>query len=131
MLIDNIPLIVQVSKNKKVSLNLNTYRNLHFQLNNKAKSILLDIIKRECLIEGILSTPPFEFLYTIFRRDKRKSDLMNVGSVIDKFVSDALVTLGYITDDNTDIIKKVTIIDGGVDKQNPHAKLEIRKYERM
>ena len=50
---------------------------------------------------------------------------MNIGSVLDKFVSDALVEIGLLPDDNTDIIKKVTIIDGGVDKNNPHARLEI------
>lgn len=128
MIINNIPLMVYVSKNKKVALNLNTYRNLHFQLNNKAKKMLLESLKREQLIEGLLPAPPFEFIYKIYRRDKRRSDLMNIGSIVDKFVSDALVTLGYITDDNTDVIKKVTVIDGGVDKINPHARLEVKKY---
>lgn len=120
--------MVYVSKNKKVALNLNTYRNLHYQLNNKAKKMLLESLKRDQLIEGLLPAPPFEFIYKIYRRDKRRSDLMNIGSIVDKFVSDALVTLGYLTDDNTDIIKKVTVIDGGIDKLNPHARLEVKKY---
>ena len=54
---------------------------------------------------------------------------MNIGSVLDKFVSDALVEIGLLPDDNTDIIKKVTIIDGGVDKNNPHARLEIKSCQ--
>lgn len=120
--------MVYVSKNKKVALNLNTYRNLHYQLNNKAKKMLLESLKRDQLIEGLLPAPPFEFIYKIYRRDKRRSDLMNIGSIVDKFVSDALVTLGYLTDDNTDIIKKVTVIDGGIDKLNPHARLEVKRY---
>lgn len=53
---------------------------------------------------------------------------MNIGSVLDKFVSDALVEIGLIPDDNTDVIKKVTFIDGGIDRVNPHARLEIKGY---
>jgi len=129
MKIDNIPLKIQISKKTKVALNLNTYRNLYYQTSNTAKHLLLSIIKRDCRIEGNLSNPPYEFIYTIYRKDNRRSDVMNWGSVIDKFVSDALVTLGYLADDNTDIIKKVTVIDGGIDKLNPHATLEIKSYE--
>ena len=129
MIINNIPISVNVSKNKKVPLNLNTYRNLHFQANNKAKHELLAAIKMRSFFDGQMPQPPFEFIYKIYRKDKRRSDLMNIGSVLDKYVSDALVTLGYISDDNTDIIKKVTIIDGGVDKNNPHARLEIKSCQ--
>jgi hypothetical protein len=88
-------------------------------------------IKLNGRFNGQLPQPPYQFVYTIYRRDKKRADVMNIGSVVDNLTSDALVTLGYIADDNTDIIKMVTVIDGGVDKQNPHAKLEIRKYERM
>jgi hypothetical protein len=125
MIIDNIPTYIYVSKNKKVALNMNTYRNLHFQANNKAKHNLMVAIKMNGDFNGELPQPPYQFVYTIFRKDRKRADLMNIGSVVDKFLSDALVTLGYIADDNTDIIKKVTVIDGGIDKQNPHAKLEI------
>ncbi|MBF0233480.1 MAG: hypothetical protein HQK65_10645 [Desulfamplus sp.] len=125
MIIDNIPTHIYISKNKKVALNMNTYRNLHFQANNKAKYGLLTAIKLNGKIQGTLSTPPYEFIYTIYRRDKKRADLMNIGSIVDKFTSDALVNLGYITDDNTDIIKRVTVIDGGIDKNNPRATLEI------
>lgn len=128
MIIDNIPTYINVSKNKKVSLNLNTYRNLHYQANNKAKHNLMAAIKLNGLFNGQLQSPPYEFVYTIYRKSKKRADIMNIGSVLDKYVSDALVTLGYIADDNTDIIKKVTIIDGGIDKNNPHARLEIKGY---
>lgn len=128
MIINNIPLTINVSKNKKVSLNLNTYRNLHYQANNKAKHQLATFIKLYGSFDGVVAAPPFEMVYTIYRRTKIRADLMNIGSIVDKYVSDALVTLGYFPDDNTDIIKKVTIIDGGIDKENPRANLEIKAY---
>ena len=125
MIIDNIPTYIYISKNKKVSLNMNTYRNLHYQCNNKAKHNLMVAIKLNGSFAGQLPQPPYQFIYTIYRKDKKRADLMNIGSIVDKFTSDALVTLGYLSDDNTDIIKKVTVIDGGIDKLNPHARLEI------
>jgi len=129
MIIDNIPLTINVSKNKKVSLNMNAYRNLHHMSNHNAKRNFMVDIKLHGNFVGVLSKPPYEFIYTIYRKYLKRTDLMNIGSVVDKFMSDSLVTLGYLTDDNTDIIKKVTVIDGGVDKFNPHATLEIKSYE--
>lgn len=126
MLITGLPIALMVGK-KRISLNLNTYRNLHYQISNKAKKVFVTFLKRECGIEGMIDSYPVELIYTIYRRDRRTADIMNVGSVLDKFTSDALVTLGYLPDDNTNYIKKVSFIDGGIDKQNPRAKLEIRE----
>ena len=128
MIIDNIPLDVPVSKRKKISLNLNVYRNLHYQISNKAKREMKLIIKN-CCKDGCISCTPVCLIYTIYRKTNRRADIMNIGSVLDKFVSDALVEIGLLPDDNTDIIKKVTIIDGGVDKNNPHARLEIQSCQ--
>jgi len=128
MIIDNIPLTINVSKNKKVSLNMNTYRNMHHFSNNTAKRNFMVAIKLHGVFAGVLAKPPFEFNYTIYRKNLRRSDIMNIGSVVDKFTADALVALGYITDDNTDIIKRVTFTDGGIAKLNPHATLEIKHY---
>ena len=123
MIIDNIPLSVKVSKNKQVAVNLNVYRNLHYQANNKAKHNMADIIKT-LAGDGKL-TFPIKLTYTIYRKDNRGVDLMNIGSVLDKYVSDALIEVGLIPDDNIRYIKCVEFIDGGIDKQNPHARLEI------
>jgi len=127
MIIDKIPLTVQVSGAKKISLNLNIYRNLHYQVSNRIKKRFVSIIRQNCQIEGTVKSFPVELIYTLFRQNKRREDLMNVGAIIDKFVSDALVKLGYLPDDNLDYIKKVSFEDGGIDKINPHAKLKIRE----
>lgn len=127
MIVDQIPLIVPVSRVKKISLNLNIYRNLHYQVSNKIKKRVVSIIRQNCQMEGVIESFPVELIYTIFRQNKRREDLMNIGAIIDKFVSDALVKLGFIPDDNIDYIKKVSFVDGGIDKVNPHARLEIRE----
>ena len=125
MIIDNIPLSVPVSKRKQVALNLNVYRNLHYQTNNKAKHAMKDVLHRELVGCGLLQDFPCKFVYTIYRKNNRGVDLMNIGSVLDKHVCDALVEMRLIPDDNIKYIACVEFIDGGVDKLNPHAKLEI------
>ena len=131
MIIDNIPLRVQRTKNHWQWLNLNSFRNNHYQVNNKMKhrfsSDLMAAIGdrvKEC------PEPPVELIYTIYRRDRRKIDLGNIGAILDKFTSDALVYCKMLPDDNTDYIRAITYIDGGVDKQNPRATLEIRHWEQ-
>jgi len=126
LIIDNIPLSVPVSKKKQVALNLNVYRNLHYQANNKAKKAVKDILRSELAECGFMNqTYPLRFIYIIYRKTNRAIDLMNIGSILDKYVCDALVEMGLIPDDNVKYISRVEFIDGGIDKLNPHARLEI------
>jgi hypothetical protein len=127
MIIDGIPLVLSLSKNKRFSMNLNTYRNMHYQVNNKIKKKFKEIIKHKCSIAGDIEIFPVVFKYYIYRKNKRKVDLMNIGSVVDKFTCDALVELGIIPDDNVDYISEVSFVDMGVDKQNSRALLKIEE----
>lgn len=126
MKINNIPLRYPKSARKYFYFNLNNYRNAHYQILNNAKRwlttwVLLLKIKQRC------PEPPLELKYTIYL--KRKADLANVGSVVDKFMQDALIKKKIIKDDNIDIIKKVSFEFGGYDKEG-RATLEIKKYAR-
>ncbi len=130
----NIPIYYTIGKKKpkNISLNMNWYRNAHYQVSNNVKRM---VFRRIVDTLNIKSDPCFPYIhselhfsYTIYRKTKRRADLGNLGSVIDKFVSDALVEKGVIEDDNTDIIKKISFIDGGVDKDNPRADLVIREF---
>jgi len=132
--INNIPIYykIGIKKPKTISLNMNWYRNAHYQVSNNIKKMvlnwLLEKLNKEshgCYMPYI--TGELKFQYTIYRKTKRRADLGNLGAVVDKFVSDALVELGVIEDDNTDIIKKISFIDGGVDKENARADLIITK----
>ena len=129
MIIDNISLRYKKNKKSFQSLNLNSYRNNHHHLNDSLKK-QFDTAFHELLAccDFVFPEPPIELIYTIYRRDKRRVDLANMGSVIDKYASDSLVNCGFIDDDNTDIIKCVRFVDGGIDKQHPRACLEIKRY---
>ena len=129
MIIDNIPLYIPVSKKKQIALNLNVYRNLHYQTNNKAKHNMSDLLRSEIVGCGLIQDFPVKFIYTIYRKTHRAVDLMNIGSVVDKFVCDALVQMRLLPDDSTKYISNVEFVDGGVDKNNPHAKLEIKSCQ--
>lgn len=95
-----LPWSVQITKNKKFSLNLNEYRNAHYQVLSKAKRIFNESV-----------IPPrkkgFDHIhveYIIMRKGKRKIDTMNVVSIADKFFLDFLVLWGVIPDDHSGIV---------------------------
>lgn len=78
---------------KKIMLNLNIYRNLHFQVNNQLKELFKPIALTHFKAEKIAIT------YLLEKTTKRKIDTMNVISIVDKFFLDWLVNNKYITDD--------------------------------
>lgn len=126
----DLPLSVQTSKTKKFILNLNAYRNVHYMTLSSAKHKYSNLIYAELgkrKIRKILKKP-LEIHYDYYHGNRRRHDVLNQISIIDKFALDALVKGGVIEDDNTDIIKKYVITDHGVDKDNPRAELRILKY---
>lgn len=119
------PLEVQISKNKKFILNLNHYRNAHYQVLNKAKHLFKEEISEQLTNIGILNSCRIEyFLYT---KTKRVCDVSNVCSVVDKFFCDAFVELGHLPDDNYKYLNTVTYRFGGVDFENPRVEIVIWK----
>ena len=107
MKIHNIPLRCPKSSRKWFYFNLNNYRNAHYQVLNKTKEwfttwfMLLKTKQKS-------PAPPLELEYKIWLR--RKSDLMNIGSVVDKYMQDALVKKRIIKDDSVEFVKKVSAL---------------------
>lgn len=122
----NLPLYVWVSGNKKFILNLNNYRNAHFQVLNKAKKLYVD----EVMVATKGKRPSFNggchIVYTLYQPTNRRVDISNPLSVIDKFACDALVHLGILPDDANKYIQSMTFVWGGVDKLNPRCEMAIR-----
>lgn len=119
------PLVINISKNKKYSINLNTYRNAHYQVNNKAK-----IIYAETLKDQIIKLPKFNKInieYVVYAKTHRRFDVMNVGSVQSKFFDDALVLNGKLEDDNYNYIPNESVSFGGVDKSSPRVEILINE----
>jgi len=127
-----VPLVVNrnINKWKPFYLNLNaliTVSRFPPQRNQIKKNYkkLIDPILDE--IEPIKG--PLKIIYTIYAKNRSKFDIGNVGSVVDKFLCDALVDKGILEEDNIDVIKSVEFVFGGVDKDNPRAEVEILKLQ--
>ena len=125
-MIVKVPLFVKVGTSKKVYLNMNTYRNLHYFTSNLLKKEVKRIVQSQvigeidwpCVVEIVLIVP-----------DKRRRDLSNFCSVADKMVCDALVEIGAIPDDSTDYIKEVRYLFGGIDKVNSGFLIRVSKKD--
>jgi predicted lactoylglutathione lyase len=105
-----------LKKNTKFYLNLNQYRNWHYQANNQLKRIFKDQISSQLdfKIKGKV-----HILYFYFAPDKRKRDLMNIISVVDKYFQDALVERNCIEADDTSVVTEIHGVYSGIDKENP------------
>jgi|TARA_B110000285_G_C15114841_1_gene613440 hypothetical protein len=124
-----LPLEVYYSKNKKFILNLNNYRNAHYRILSSAKKIYA-----ENLVDRIsypMYEEPVRLTYTYFAKSKRRLDVSNPCSVIDKFTCDALVKAGVLEDDSFEHIKEVVYKFGGIDKERPRCELEIAAMTQL
>lgn len=106
------PTRIKVSGKTYKSLNLNIYRNLYHQQLNYQKKALLEIVKPE--LRKIPRLGVIDLEYTIFTKTKRLIDTMNVGSIADKYFSDALVNCKVLKDDNTTYIRNISFRFGGL-----------------
>jgi len=124
----SVPIFFNKCKTKKSNwfLNLNNYtqasKNTSYRnsLKKKYAEIIRPVIKH---LEPIKE--PVKIIYTIYRHNKTKFDIGNVGAIVDKFTCDVLVDCGILEDDNYDYVKAVEYVWGGVDKDNPRADIEI------
>jgi hypothetical protein len=119
----NCPLQVWIGPRKKWIIGLNEYRKSnHFDL-NRAKIAYLSAVRGE-----VIKMEPFkqcEVFFTVWRKDNRSFDIANICSVHEKFLMDALVTLGKIPDDDYLHVTKSTYMYGGIDKENPRVAVAI------
>lgn len=91
--------------NKKFALNLNEYRNAHFQVLNKAKIIFKEQLFYSYPELKKIKANNLTVEYFIERNDNRIFDIMNVLSIVDKFFMDALVEIGCLPDDSYSQVK--------------------------
>ena len=123
----DLPLEVYYSKKKKFILNLNNYRNAHYRVLSISKSLYSDnLVPR--LKDFDRFTEPVSLTYTYYARSKRRLDISNPCSIIDKFTCDALVKAEILEDDSFKQIKEVVYKFGGVEKDNPRCELVISKF---
>jgi Holliday junction resolvase RusA-like endonuclease len=121
------PLSVPVSKNKKFIMNLNNYRNAHYQTLNKAKINYKAMVSDQ--IQKLEKAEQVSIEYILFPETKRKTDIGNVISIHKKFFEDALTELGIIPDDNYKHVVINVEQFGKVDKGNGRVEIFVRKLK--
>lgn len=110
---------------RKIYLNLNVYRNLHYIVNNQAKEIYNELMKP--YLSGLKFKGPISLTFQLFKKTRRKTDRSNILSIVEKFFCDALVHYGCIPDDNDDHITSTNYLTGGIDSENPRVEIEIKQ----
>lgn len=118
-----LPWKIPISKNKDFPINLNHYRNAHFQELNNAKIKFGQLVSP--LLGSVLCMESCTLFYVIFPPSKRECDVSNICSIADKFFSDTLVSCGKIVDDNFKVIPIVSFTIGHVDPVNPRIEVTI------
>ena len=119
------PLRVAKSKFKDWILNLNNYRNTHYQTLNKTK-----VNYKEAMDSQIKNLPKFskiKLTYVLYPATKRLTDISNVCSIHDKYFCDALVEAGKLPDDDYTYVPSVTYTFGEIDKDNPRVEIKIEE----
>ena len=120
----DLPIFIKQTKGKVKWLTLNNYRNWHYQTSNglkvKFKKEVTPLLKFN--IQGKVRID-----YYYYAPDKRKRDLMNVISVVDKFFQDAMVERGCIEADDLSIVVEVNSKSMGIDRDNPRLVAKITK----
>jgi len=111
---------------RKIILNLNVYRNLHYIVNNQAKQIYCEQMQEQ--LEG-LKFNKISLVFKLFKGSKRLVDRANIYSIQEKFFSDALVYWGVILDDNDEYTKQSIYLPVEYDKLNPCVEISIKEVE--
>ena len=123
------PLFVMLPRktraSKRVSLNMNTYRNLHHRTSNDAKKAYTKLVSEQ-LIDLDIQTP-VEITYKVYKASNRRLDKMNVISVVSKFLLDAITEYGCWEDDNDIHVKTETILPTELDRVNPRVEVIIKE----
>lgn len=123
------PLYVERNKKgDKEYLNLNKYRNWHYQTSNNLKKKYKEVMSKQIACLDYFSEP-IEITYTLYPKTKRLCDVANVCCCIDKFFCDALSEMGKVEDDNYLHIPKVHYEFGSVDKDNPRCEILIKRHK--
>jgi hypothetical protein len=123
----------KTKRDRTLSCNLNTYRNTHYHVLNEFKKRFYDELKFELRKLPVLETPIF-IEYTVYLKSNR-GDIMNIGSVVDKFFCDALQGKedqlhqtrkdAKIDDDTYDKVIGASFFCGGIDKAYPRCEVTI------
>lgn len=113
----------KTKKDKRVSLNLNEYRNWPYFLSNDVKVRFREAMRTQ--LEGVVIPTPCALYFTLYRGNARKGDRANVLTVVEKFFCDAATFYGCWPDDTDEYIYASHYQTGAIDRDNPRVELEL------
>ena len=114
-------------KDKKYSMNLNTYRNLDFRVNNLLKVMFKDYMASQ--LEGVVLETPVKVRIQVYKPTKRILDKGNVYGMSAKYLYDAMTEFGCWEDDNDDFVKSELLMPSIHDKGNGRIEFEFKTVE--
>ena len=114
----------KTKKDQKLSINLNTYRNLHFIVESKCKKLFKESVRNQ--LEGVEFNTPVEVSYKVYKQSARKLDKMNVIAICSKYLMDAITEFGCWRDDDDTVIKKEILLPTEIDRKNPRIEVVIK-----
>lgn len=110
-----LPIYIRTSKKKREQLvSLNWFRNAHYQTKDKIKKYYHKLVSEQLKEVKFTFDKQIQVKYQLFYKNPN-SDLMNVVSVIDKFLLDALQECNVISNDN---MKKYVYCEAKVGKKD-------------
>ena len=114
----------KTKKDKRVSININWYRNANYMESNSVKKAYKEIISDQF---GGLRRPDGKIScrYKYYAARNNSPDLDNFIGCHKKFFQDAMVDLGFIDDDNINFIVRNSEEYCGIDRENPRVEVEI------
>ena len=114
----------KTTKDKRIYINMNSYRNLHYLVNNQVKKMYLEAVREQ--LEGLTIQTPVEITYKVYKKTSRRLDKMNVVAITSKYLLDAITELGCWEDDNDDHVKTETILPTELDRANSRVEVTIK-----
>lgn len=112
-------------KDKIWILNLNVYRNTHYQILNQVKEKYERLMK-----DQIMALPVFKTVEAVFINYPKTAaipDTANVCCIHEKFFADALVKYGKLEDDKPEFWKGSRYYFGEIDRVNPRVGIALRE----
>lgn len=114
----------KTTKDKRIYINMNSYRNLHYLVNNQVKKMYLEAVRDQ--LEGLTIQTPVEITYKVYKKTSRRLDKMNVVAITSKYLLDAITELGCWEDDNDDHVKTEIILPTELDRANSRVEVTIK-----
>ena len=121
--------IKQTKHNKNAAITLNWYCNAHRYTRNNAKKKFKQMMSEQInALDPICSGVKLKVHYTYYAK-RNGTDLDNFVCIVRKFFQDAISELGFIPDDNTNVIIKNSESYGGIDSDNPRIEIRITEVD--